>query len=455
MFADKTKAERKKELNEFFSLMGVPVILAVIGSVFYKFAFMAMTGARVRAGAVKFGFGAGDHFLGADFGFTVGVMVALVYLWGRPAHEYVRTSAPELKDKIRRRLGSVYQHGFVMLILVQALALGVSALMPGRLSGAHFAAAFFSFLAQAAMLVVYIDSQLSRQKTLMGNLYPGEEIFKLRAGFSIPIYLKITTLIAGFALIPFILIYIAFFNRVPWDSIAGDMVSLLFISGAILLHGVNSVYNGLQRPLDGLIGRMKRVAGGDYSRTRIYFSDEIAWLKAGYNEMIAGLKEREELHDTFGKYLSIEIARELIKNKKVNLGGEAIEAAVMFCDIRNFTPLSERLSATEMVTFLNDYFHYVTPPISAHNGVISKFMGDSVMAIYTPLLGSEDYVADAVSSAAEMRAALEKFNASGKAPGKVEFGVGVHCGRLVAGNIGTAARLEYTFIGDTVNAASR
>ncbi|MDQ7772194.1 MAG: adenylate/guanylate cyclase domain-containing protein [Elusimicrobiales bacterium] len=456
MFSDKQKAERKKEMNEFFALMGVPFILSVIGSVFYRFAFAALTGAAAaRPGGVRAGGGAGDMFLGTDFGFSMGIMAALVYLWGRPAHLYIRNPSPELKDKIRRRLAGVYQHGFAMLFIAQGLALAVSSAAPGRLSGAHFASAAFAFLAQAAMLVVYIDAQLSKQKTLMANLYPGEEIFSLRPGFSIPIYLKITTLISGFALIPFLLIYLAFFNRVPWDSMSGDFVAMLFVSGAILLHGIGSVYNGIQKPLDGLVGRMRRVAEGDYSRTRIYFSDEVAYLKAGYNEMVAGLREREELHDTFGKYLSIEIARELIKNKKVNLGGEAIEAAVMFCDIRNFTPLSEKLSATEMVSFLNDYFHYVTPPITAHNGVISKFMGDAVMAIYAPLLGSNDYASDAVSSAAEMRAALEKFNASGKAPGRVEFGVGIHCGRLVAGNIGTAARLEYTFIGDTVNAASR
>lgn len=455
MFSDKQKAERKKEMNEFFALMGVPFILSVIGSVFYRFAFAVLAGGGADAQGARVGAGSGKGFLGAEFGFTMGLMAIMVYLWGRPAHEYIRTSAPELKEKIRRRLANIYQHGFAMLLIVQGLVLLISSLAPGRLSGAHIAAAFFSFLAQAAMLVVYIDAQLSRQKTLMENLYPGEDIFRLRPGFSIPIYLKITALIAGFALVPFLLVYIAFLNRLPWDAISGDFVMTLFLSGAILLHGIGSVYNGIQRPLDGLIGRMRRVAEGDYSRTRIYFSDEVAYLKAGYNEMVAGLREREELRDTFGKYLSIEIARELIKNKKVNLGGEAIEAAVMFCDIRNFTPLSEKLSATEMVAFLNDYFHYVTPPINAHNGVISKFMGDAVMAVYAPLLGSKDYASDAVSSAAGMRAALEKFNASGKAPGRVEFGVGIHCGRLVAGNIGTAARLEYTFIGDTVNAASR
>jgi adenylate cyclase len=230
---------------------------------------------------------------------------------------------------------------------------------------------------------------------------------------------------------------------------------MLFISSALLLNGLSSIYNGIQLPLNGLIDKMRRVAGGEFVKTRIYFSDEVANLKAGFNDMVDGLKEREELQDTFGKYLSIEIARELINNKKVNLGGEDMEAAVMFCDIRNFTPLSETMSASSLVEFLNNYFHYITPPIKEHNGVINKFIGDAVMAIYTPMLGSADYAADAVRAAAAMRRALAEYNASGKAPGKVEFGIGIHCGKLVAGNIGTAARLEYTFIGDTVNVASR
>lgn len=87
--------------------------------------------------------------------------------------------------------------------------------------------------------------------------------------------------------------------------------------------------------------------------------------------------------------------------------------------------------------------------------MINKFIGDAVMVVFTPMLGSGDYAADAVRTAVAMRAALAAYNASGKAPGKVEFGIGIHCGKLVAGNIGTAARLEYTFIGDTVNIASR
>jgi adenylate cyclase len=167
------------------------------------------------------------------------------------------------------------------------------------------------------------------------------------------------------------------------------------------------------------------------------------------------LKEREYLRETFGKYVSIEIARQLMKSGKINLGGENISATVMFCDIRNFTPLSERLSAGELIDFLNNYFAYVTPPIMANRGVINKFMGDAVMAVYTPALGSAAHADDAVLSAVEMAGALKKFNASGGMPQPVRFGIGIHTGLLVAGNVGTMARLEYTVIGDVVNAASR
>jgi class 3 adenylate cyclase len=448
------RAANKKKMDEFFKILAVPLILALVSSTFFRMTMAVLTGAPAGDGAlVKVS--VGTHYLGANFGFAFGLMTLLVYLWGRPAHLYVRNPDEKLKEKIRVRLGNIYRDAFAMVLGVQVLSLAVAALAPGMLSRAEYAAAAVSFLAQAALVVVYIDAHLSKQKFLMEALYSPEELFRLRPGFSIPVYLKISTMVAGFAILPFLLIFTASVRRVPWEAFSGDLAMMLFISGALLLNGLASIYNGVQVPLDGLIRRMKGVAGGDYSKTRIYFSDEVANLKAGFNDMVDGVKEREELQDTFGKYLSIEIARELIHNKKVNLGGENMEAAVMFCDIRNFTPLSETMNASALVEFLNHYFLYITPPINENNGVINKFIGDAVMAIYTPMLGSDDYAADAVRAAAGMRQALAEFNASDKAPGKVEFGIGIHCGKLVAGNIGTKARLEYTFIGDTVNIASR
>lgn len=448
------KAAPKKKLDEFFRILYIPFFLTMVNSAFFKMAMAAFTG-HAKNGRELIRISSGTHYFGAGFGFSFMVMCLLVYLWGRPAHLYVRKPDEKLKEKIRTRLGNIYRDAFLMLLIVPGGSLLLIAAGPGKISAAEFAAAGVAFLAQAALIVVYIDAHLSKQKTLMQDLYSPEELFRLRSGFSIPAYLKISTMVIGFAILPFLLIYVAFLNRVPWDALSDSIVLMLFLSGVMLLNGLSSIYNGMQVPLNGLIAKMKLVAGGEFVKTRIYFSDEVAHLKAGFNDMVDGLKEREELQDTFGKYLSIEIARELIKNKKVNLGGEDMEAAVMFCDIRNFTPLSEKLSASELVDFLNAYFHYITPPITANKGVINKFMGDAVMAIYTPLLGSEDYAADAVRAAMGMRKALAEFNASGKAPGVVDFGIGIHAGKLVGGNVGTAFRLEYTFIGDTVNIASR
>ncbi|HCC46882.1 MAG TPA: hypothetical protein DEQ38_02005 [Elusimicrobia bacterium] len=446
MSGNAEKIERKKKLEEFFGILIIPFALALVGTIFSDMAFTVFTG-TVPPGRAGLGFGIG--------GLSFGLMWVFVALWGRPAYLYLEKPDEALKEKIRRRLANVYRDGLLMVLIVQALVLVPSFLTPGLLTAPRLGASAVSLLAQVAMLVVYVDAHLAKQKTLMQALYSGPELYHLRGGFTIPVYLKLTVMIAGFAILPFVLVYIAFFNRVPWDVLSSTLVFMLGLSAVMLGNGLTSVYNGIQKPLDGLIGRMRRVGSGDYEKSRIYFSDEVAYLKAGFNDMVDGLKEREELQDTFGKYLSIEIARELIHNKKINLGGEDMEAAVMFCDIRNFTTLSEKMSAGDLVEFLNKYFYFITPPITDHNGVINKFIGDAVMAIYTPLLGSDDYAADAVRAAVGMRAALADFNASGQAPGKVEFGIGIHSGKLVAGNIGTKARLEYTFIGDTVNIASR
>ena len=455
MSSSQNKADRKKSLNEFFNILFIPFFLSWVSGAFFNMTMLALGGAPGGTARGLADINAGGTGFGLHFGFPFGLMCLLVYLWGRPAHLYVTNPDELLKAKIRRRLGNIYRDAFLMILIVQAVTMVLFSAGDRPAGHAAYIAFAVAFLAQAALLVVYIDAHLSKQKMLMRALYAPEDLARLRPGFSPPIYIKISTLVIGFAILPFLLIYTAFQNRVPWETIGGDMTFMIFLSSLLLLNGLTSVYNGIQKPLDGLIEKMRRVAGGDYAKSRIYFSDEVAYLKAGFNDMVDGLKEREELQDTFGKYLSIEIARELIHNKKVNLGGENMEAAVMFCDIRNFTPLSETMSAGSLVDFLNKYFHYITPPIAEHNGVINKFLGDAVMAIYTPTLGSGDYAADAVRAAVGMRAALAEFNSSGQAPGRVEFGVGIHCGKLVAGNIGTKARLEYTFIGDTVNIASR
>ncbi|MCX5792278.1 MAG: adenylate/guanylate cyclase domain-containing protein [Elusimicrobia bacterium] len=440
--------EEKKKLKGFFAFAGLPYWLHVIGADFSKVCLSAF-------------YGADEHFQGykdvdAGGGVAILVMFSLVYFWMRPAILYKKKPSDALKEKIRRRLRNIYRSAGILLLAVTATRLVFVLSRGGAIPAGTLPALLLGALAQACIFPIAIDWTRSKNNLIMDMLYKKEELYRLRPEFSIPLYLKIVLLIFSCAILPFGMIFLAFQFGAPVSAWHTELTGLLAMCTITLLAGLGAVFYGIQLPLDGLIDKMRRVSDGNFDvKTRVYFSDEVARLKAGFNEMVDGLKERAELQDTFGKYLSIEIARELIKNKKVNLGGEDIEAAVMFCDIRNFTPLSEPLSATAVVEFLNNYFRYITPPITAHNGVISKFMGDAVMAVFTPQLGSKDYAADAVRAAAGMRAALAEFNAAGKAPEPVNFGIGVHSGRLVAGNIGTFSRLEYTFIGDTVNTASR
>jgi adenylate cyclase len=225
---------------------------------------------------------------------------------------------------------------------------------------------------------------------------------------------------------------------------------LIFQLVSIFLYRLN-----VQAPVSALVRRMKAVAAGDFScKTSVFYADELGQLKGHFNMMLDGLVERDHIKDTFGRYVSLEIADKIMKSGKVNLAGEEIQATVLFSDIRGFTPLSEKIPPQELIRFLNEYFTYITKPIADNKGVINKFIGDAVMAIFSPVFGVEDHREAAVRSALGMRRALAEFNALDKHP-QVSFGVGLHSGGLIAGNVGTESRLEYTVLGDTVNVASR
>ena len=435
----------KKRKNMAAGLMAFAFIPYWLGKLGETFAYMYLAAFEQLA--------VGKYKSSISYGFFT--IVLLGYFWARPAMLYKKNPSPELKAKVRRRFENIYAHASALLVISALPALLLAGMFRDAAKDGILPALSLSLFVQLSVLPIIIDLIRARSGDIMEFFCERDEIYSLRPGFSLPLALKVALLVVSCALLPFALAAGALWSGAQVESWSGPFTKLMGMCSVTLLLGLGVVFYGIQRPLNGLIGRMRRVAGGDYAKTRIYFSDEVARLKAGFNEMVDGLKERDELQDTFGKYMSIEIARELIHKKKVNLGGEAMEAAVMFCDIRNFTPLSEKMDAAEVVAFLNAYFSYVTTAISLHNGVINKFLGDAVMAVYTPMLGSSDYAADAVRAAAGMRRSLAEFNASGKVPFRVDFGIGIHAGRLVAGNIGTFSRLEYTFIGDTVNVAAR
>ena len=139
------------------------------------------------------------------------------------------------------------------------------------------------------------------------------------------------------------------------------------------------------------------------------------------------------------------------------LGGRTLDVTVMFCDIRGFTSLSETMPPPELVSLLNEYFTGLEKCIRAHGGVINKYIGDAVMALFGAPVPSEQHAEDAFAAAQDMRRELVLMNRGFASRGlpQLRFGIALHSGPVLAGNIGAASRMEYTVIGDTVNTASR
>ncbi len=175
-------------------------------------------------------------------------------------------------------------------------------------------------------------------------------------------------------------------------------------------------------------------------------------------KFISENRNKEKIKQAMGKYLSQDIMKNVVSNiDDLKLGGKRAVVTVLFSDIRGFTSLSEKMSAEEVSMILNEYFAEMEPIITKYNGVINKFIGDAVMAIFGEPIQDINHAQNAVKCAYEMLKTVEylreKWLYEGKP--KIEIGVGINTGEVFIGNIGTETRMEYTVIGDTVNLASR
>ena len=405
----------------------------------------------------------------------------LIVAWLWPLYRYHFSSKPQNQRRVEQRIVDLPLFLFALTWLAALghyfTKVGLSRELYGEPDfriKTTFAAGAFLLGAFAGYLNLEL-TQLYVRRRIARRFFREHNPHGLKRGLRVGLTARQALMIFSLASVPLVLcVYIpAFFN---WDLFVsftkskegslmldqpGIVIPLMmttFIAAVMrCFHGLSVLLFrwNVQVPVAKLIDRMRGVATGDFDRKiSVLDSDEIGQLKGHFNLMLDGLQEREKIKDTFGRYVSIEIAEKIFKSGKVNLAGEEIEATVLFSDIRNFTPLSESLPAPELVRFLNTYFSHVTQPIMDRGGVINKFIGDAVMAIFSPVFGLEDHVEAAVRASLDMRTALADFNRTGEYP-PVLAGVGIHTGRLVAGNVGTDRRMEYTVLGDTVNVASR
>jgi class 3 adenylate cyclase len=225
---------------------------------------------------------------------------------------------------------------------------------------------------------------------------------------------------------------------------------------AALVIGIG-LAGGITSPLQSLVAGMREVVKGNLRyRTTIEREDEIGFLARSFNDMVGGLQERERLRDTFGRFVSHDVA-EAVLTGSVPLEGARRDVSILFQDIRGFTSLSERMDPAALLGLLNQFFTEVVAAVEAEGGVVKQFLGDGVMALFGAPQAYANHAERAVRAALGILRRLSTLNEvlqrQGVAP--IEIGVGIHSGAVVAGLIGPDNRMEYGVVGDAVNLASR
>jgi adenylate cyclase len=233
------------------------------------------------------------------------------------------------------------------------------------------------------------------------------------------------------------------------------IIGTVGLLGALLIGG--GLAGGIIAPLQGLVAGMREVLRGNLQyRSRIERHDELGFIAKSFNEMVDGLEERELIRDTFGRFVSHEVA-EAVLTGRVPLQGERRDVSILFQDIRGFTALSEQLDPAVLLRLLNQFFTEVVAAVEAQGGVVKQFLGDGVMALFGAPQPYPDHPERAVRAALNIVQRLKGLNETlaeqGIAP--LEIGVGIHSGAVVTGLIGPDNRVEYGVVGDAVNLASR
>jgi class 3 adenylate cyclase len=238
--------------------------------------------------------------------------------------------------------------------------------------------------------------------------------------------------------------------------------SLLAVTVAILVASLAvtfTIARGITTPLRALARAARRIGAGELDASvRIASQDELGALGAAFNDMTRGLRERDRLRRTFERYVSKEVAAEILQHPEVvPVGGVARELTVGFIDIGGFTSLAERLGAEAVVARLNEYFEAVCGAVLARDGTVNEFVGDGVVAYWGAPMPQADHALRACLAALACRDALAKLGESWRAAGLPEtrFRIGLHTGELVVGEIGSEERRAYRAVGDAMNLAAR
>jgi adenylate cyclase len=257
-------------------------------------------------------------------------------------------------------------------------------------------------------------------------------------------------------------LYLGFSEEAITAALASARNQALLITLLMVLAGLGGAVGLaalLSRPIFRLVQATGAIAAGNFNITLPVASrDELGVLTDSFNRMARSLREKEMIKRAFTRYVAREVVEEILKDpENLVLSGERRQVTVLFCDVRGFTPMSERLAPEEVVLLLNDFYTLMIETTFKYDGTLDKFLGDAVMAVFGAPMAHPDHSARAIRTALAMQEGITGLNERRARDGKeaISVGIGVSAGEAVAGTVGTEDRMEYTVIGDSVNLAAR
>ena len=246
-------------------------------------------------------------------------------------------------------------------------------------------------------------------------------------------------------------------GHAPYLALQAVLMFLAALALAITLYGAIRIARRITRPVTELAAAAKEIALGNYNvQVRSGGDDELGELARSFEEMVKRLTERDSLRDALGKVASSEVVEKLLQGQ-IELCGEERNVTVMFTDVRNFTGIAEKLTPQQSLTLLNEFLTTISEVVEEHGGVVDKYVGDGVMAIFGAPVTRPDDPQRAVECALTIRSRVAALGPALAARGlpHPEIGIGLNTAFVIAGNMGSPSRLNYSVLGDGVNLASR
>jgi adenylate cyclase len=303
------------------------------------------------------------------------------------------------------------------------------------------------------------------QKRLTPFFFPNGGLYATPKTIRIRIRTRLFAFLFACNLVPFLAILNLLRESTEINMEAAAILSVLkaeVFSNCLIFIGVGVwltilVSSNLTRPLQGIIHVLRGVRHGNFDKkVRVTSNDEIGYTGDVINEMNEGLKERDFIKETFGKYVAQEVRDEVLSGR-VPLDGEMKEVTILFADLRDFTAMTESHEPKLVVKIMNSYFEEMAAAIHQEGGLVLQFLGDEIYAVFGAPISRADHPERAFRAAIAMNQRLVEVNKrfSGQGWPTLRHGIGIHTGEAVAANIGSPDRLSYLLVGDTVNLASR